>query len=122
VSFIVVMVLVNAALLWFLYHDSKMKEEKSKQWHFYDKGTYQEVVYGYDTYTRRSGSMVHTTHTYKMDLTAIYFRDGRTCMIKDQRLDMPYPTGTSIWLYQNGNGKIKVLDHELPDTGSETHS
>ena len=86
----------------------RLEDEKlSKQWKCLTEGIFDHVVYGYYNYTRRSGAMVHTTHRYKMDVTTLYFSDGRTVVLRD-RIDIDFYKGTKVKVLENGLGGRKV--------------
>ena len=69
------------------------------------------VEYGHYTHrwTTRSGAMVHTTHHHeqKMTATAVYFADGRTC-IMNGRFSMRFPRGTHIRISRNLAGSHSI--------------
>ena len=77
----------------------------SKNWELIADGVYDRVVYGYHN-ENRSGGM-GSRHTYKMDITVIYFKDGTTCVIEDGRYDVIFPRGTKISISQNGHGEYR---------------
>src|SRR5258708_5648660 len=82
--------------LYFITWWAKHYDEKDrKAWKMIDEGQYDRAEYGHYTYDRRSGAMVHHTTTYKMDCTAIYFKDGRT-RVCNGRISMPEASGTYI--------------------------
>lgn len=76
------------------------KKEKAQRWEFVMQGIYDHVEYGMEYYTRRSGSMVHTTSTHPAKMTAIFFEDGRTVIGKGH-CDMNHPKGTEIKVFRN---------------------
>ncbi len=91
-------------LIAFLFWDEKRRE---RAWSVRGEGVYDRAEYGYYVQSRRSGSMVHHTSYHRMDVTAVYFEDGRTCVLGG-RHDMPYPKGTAIRIRANLNGRYRI--------------
>ncbi|MDE2001028.1 MAG: hypothetical protein KGI60_00490 [Patescibacteria group bacterium] len=94
-----------------VYFSNKEDEKKRNQWRVIAKGIYDYAVYGEYDYTvkHRSGAMVHHTSTtvHVMKVAAVYFCDGRTCVMEGRR-DMPFPQGTVVHILENGLNELRI--------------
>lgn len=81
----------------------RWERKQANTWTVVADGEFDRAEYGYYTYARRSGAMVHTTSYHRMDVTTVYFTDGRSFVMNGRR-DMPFPRGTKIRIDKNGLG------------------
>lgn len=81
--------------------------KKSKVWTLVAEGIYDRVEYGSFEYTTRGGAMVRVTRHHVMEVTVVYFNDGRTCVM-EERHDMPFPKGASVRILENGMSRRKI--------------
>ena len=91
-----------------IYILDKFDKKASKNWELIAAGIYDRVVYGYYKETR-GGGMGSRRHTYKMDVTVIYFKDGTTCVM-DGRYDIILPRGTRISISRNGRDEYRIKE------------
>ena len=71
-------------------------------------GVFSHVVYGMYDYTKISGRGGRSTDRYTMEITVIYFTDGRT-QIAPGRYSMEHPTGTNLRIWRNDNGDYRFV-------------
>ncbi len=94
--------ILTAVLLYMLWMN-----KQSKKWKLETEGEYDHAVYGEKEAKRRTGAMVHTTHTYIIERTVVFFTDGRTCVLRGW-IDMAYPKGTKLKIYKNPLGNRHI--------------
>ena len=83
-----------------------------KTWTLVDQGFYLSVEYGYDTESRRTGAMAHSTSTVRFDVTVIRFSDGHTHVLRG-RHSMPFASGTRMRILRNDLGVVRFEDDRL---------
>lgn len=101
--------LIAVIALVFASIERKTSERKRGEWKIVINGTYDYAIYGEYDYvrSRHVGMAGHTTDTYKMKVTAVYFNDGRSVVLKG-RHDILFPKGTAIKVSENGLGERKI--------------
>ncbi len=95
-----------ALLIVVLVRVERASRQRERQWEPVLTGTFDRMEYGYYTVSERSGAMVHTTHYRKIEISVLYFQDGRT-VIMHGRYSMPHVRGTVLRVHQNGNGRYR---------------
>ena len=81
----------------------RWERKQANTWTTVADGEFDRAEYGYYTYSSRSGAMVHTTSYHRMDVTTVYFQDGRSYAMNGRK-DMPHPRGTKIRISRNRLG------------------
>ena len=84
------------------------REEARKDWQMVAEGVVDRVEYGQYKEDRRVGAgPVKHTETFIMDVTAIYFQDGRS-YVANGRHDMPFPHGSKVKIWRNGLDEYRL--------------
>ncbi len=102
-------VLLGVVFIGLVIHcEDQAKEKARNQWSVVVEGVVDHVEYGQYNEERSVGAgPVHHLETFVMDVTVIYFQDGRS-YVAEGRHDMPFPRGTSVRIWRNGLGDYSI--------------
>lgn len=91
------------ALLLYVFWMNKQR----KKWDLETEGEYDHAVYGEKEVKKRSGAMVHTTRSYIIERTVVFFADGRTYVLVGW-VEIACPKGTKLKIYKNPLGGRRI--------------
>jgi len=99
--------LILVVMLLLLVFWVNWQNKQGKKWELETEGEYDHVIYGEKEVKKRTGAMVHTTHTYVIERTVIFFTNSKTCVLRGW-IEMTCPKGTKIKIYKNPLGNRRI--------------
>jgi hypothetical protein len=85
----------------------RWERKQANAWTPVADGDLDRAEYGHYFALSRSGAMVHTTSYHRIDVTTVFFQDGRS-YVMDGLKNMPYPRGTKVRIMRNGQGNHRL--------------
>ena len=106
-----VLILFLVAMIAILVRVERASRRRDRQWEPVMTGTFDRMEYGHYTVRERSGAMVHTMHYRRIEVSVLYFQDGRA-VVMDGRYSMRHVRGTVVRVHRNGNGRYRFEEVE----------
>lgn len=86
--------------------DRAEQERLAGIWTVVAEGVYDHADYGVNVEVRHNSH--GTDREIRQPFTAVYFDDGRTCVMEGDQYAMSFPRGTAIIVKRNGLGRYLI--------------